>query len=97
MDELTIKRGDTHQVRLAIGNAPLALTGGVAKVHVKPSLGGIATVFNATLDGNVVVWQLDGSLPVGRFLLEAQVTVSGQVVTAPSNGMMPLVVLADLA
>lgn len=97
MDELTIKRGDEHDVRLTIGNPPRALTGGVAKVHVRPSLGGASIVYNATLDGNVVVWPLDGLLPAGRFLLEVQVTVAGEVITAPSNGMMSLTVLADLA
>ena len=98
METLTIKRGDKHDVRLAIGNSPLALLGGVAKVHVQPSLGGSAIVFNATVGAdNIVTWSLDGTLDVGRFLMEVQVTLGLFIVTAPSNGMITLTVLDDLA
>ena len=97
MDTLTVKRGDTHDVRLTIGNAPADLSAGVVKVHVKPSLGGTAEVFDATIDENVVTWAMDGTLAAGRYLLEVQVTVGGWIVTAPSDRMMSLIVLGDLA
>lgn len=95
--KLTIKRGDKHDVRLTIVNAPLDMVGGQVKVFVTPSLGGTTTEFNATLDGDTVVWALDGTLDVGKYKLEVQVTVGGFVVTSPSNGWMDLVVLQDLA
>jgi len=98
MEQLTIKRGDKHDVRLNIGNPPMDLAGGVAKVHVRPSIVGAAEVFDATLDGNVVTWTLDGTLDPGKYILEVQITVGGNwVVTAPSDGMMILVVLQDIA
>lgn len=97
MDQLTIKRGDKHDVKLTIVNAPVDMTSGVVKVHVIPSIGGTAQVFAATIVGNVVTWTLDGTLPAGRYRLEVQVTVGAYVVTAPSDGTMELTVLQDLA
>ena len=98
MEQLIIKRGDKHDVQLTIGNPPLDLAGGVAKVHVKPSVNGTAEVFDGTLNGNVVTWTLDGTLDPGKYILEVQITVGGNwIVTAPSDGMMDLIVLQDLA
>jgi len=98
VDTLTVKRGDKHDVKLLIGNPPMDLSAGVTKVHVKPSTGtDPAQVFNATLSGNEVLWSLDGTLPVGNYLLEVQVTVGGFIVTAPNDGMMNLIVMQDLA
>lgn len=98
MTTLTVKRGDKYDVKLSIHNAPMDLTAGVVKVHVTPSVGGSATVFNATIDSNdVVTWPLDGTLPVGKYKLEVQVTVGGWIVTSPSDDMMDLLVLQDLA
>lgn len=99
MDTLTVKRGDKHDVRLTIGNPPMDLTGGAVAVHVKPSSGAAAAqVFPATIDGeNVVTWSMDGTIAVGKYKLEVQVTLGGFIVTAPSDGNMQLVVLQDLA
>lgn len=98
MDQLTIKRGDKHDVKLTIVNAPVNMASGVVKVHVIPSIGGTAQVFTAaTIVGNVVTWALDGTLLAGRYRLEVQVTVGAYVVTAPSDGTMELTVLQDLA
>jgi len=97
MDVLTIKEGDIHNVQLTIGNSPTALAGGTVVVNVTPSAGGTAVQFPASIAGNVVTWALDGSLVAGRYKLEVQVTVGGAIVTAPSDGYMSLVVLADLA
>lgn len=97
METLTIKRGDKHDVKLTIVNAPLDLSGGTAKVFVTPSVGGTAQQFNASLNGNIVTWALDGTLNVGKYKLEVQVTVSGFIVTAPNDGWAELVVLQDLA
>lgn len=97
METLTIKRGDKHDVKLTIVNAPLDLSGGVTKVFVTPSIGGGATLtFNASLSGSVVTWTLDGSLAVGKYKLEVQVTVGIFVVTAPNDGWVELIVLQDL-
>lgn len=96
--KLTIKRGDKHVVELRITTPPTNLAGGTVKVFVTPSVGGTAQTFNATIDANnVVSWQLDGSLAVGKYRLEIQVTVGLQIVTAPSDGWMDLVVLQDLS
>ena len=97
METLTIKRGDKHDVKLTIVNAPLDLTGGTTQVFVTPSIGGAAQTFPATLSGNTVTWALDGNLAVGKYKLEVQVTVSGFVVTAPNDGWVELIVLQDLA
>lgn len=98
METLKIKRGDKHDVRLTIVNSPIDLTGGVAKVFVSPSIGGVAaTQYTATLAGNTVTWALDGLLAVGKYKLEVQVTVSGFVVTAPNDSWVELQVLQDLA
>jgi hypothetical protein len=97
MEQLTLKRGDVHNVPLSIGNPPIDLSAGVAKVHVRPSLGGATQIFNATLNGNTVTWPYPGTLPVGKYILEVQVTLGGSVVTAPSDEMMELTVMQDLA
>ena len=97
METLTIKRGDKHDVRLTIVNAPLSLTGGATKVFVTPSIGGTTMQFDATISGDVVTWTLDGTIPVGKYRLEVQVTVSGFIVTAPNDSWVELVVLQDLA
>lgn len=96
--KLTIKRGDKHVVELRITTPPTNLATGVVKVFVTPSIGGTVQPFNATIDANnVVSWQLDGSLAVGKYRLEVQVTVGSQIVTAPSDGWMELIVLQDLS
>jgi hypothetical protein len=97
VETLYIKHGDKHDVKLTIVNAPLDLTGGVTKVFVTPSTGGTAQQFDASLSGNVVTWALDGTLTVGKYKLEVQVTVSGFVVTAPNDSYVELHVLQDLA
>jgi hypothetical protein len=97
VETLTIKRGDKHDVKLLIVNAPITLTGGTTKVFVTPSIGGTAQQFNASLSGDIVTWTLDGTLTVGKYKLEVQVTVSGLIVTAPNDGWLELVVLQDLA
>lgn len=97
MGTLTIKRGDKHDVKLTIVNAPLDVSGGVTKVFVTPSTGGTTLQFSATVLGKTVTWALDGSLTVGKYKLEVQVTVGGFVVTAPSDGWLELIVLQDLA
>lgn len=96
--KLTIKRGDVHVVELRITTPPTNLANGFVKVMVTPSIGGPVTQFDATIDAdNVVFWHLDGSLAVGRYRLEVQVTVGTEIVTAPSDGWMELIVLQDLA
>lgn len=97
MERLKIKRGDNHNVLLNVGNPPMDLAGGVTKVHVAPSLGGATQIFNATINGNVVTWPYDGTLAVGKYILEVQVTIGGWVVTSPSDGMMELEIVQDLA
>lgn len=93
---LIIKRGDKHDVQLTISNAPASLVGGTVKVLVTPSLGGTTQTFTGSLIGNVVTWSLDGTLDVGNYRLEVEVTVGALIVTAPSDGTMGLVVLQDL-
>lgn len=95
--KLTVKRGDKHDVRLTVVNAPLDMASGVATVHVTPSTGGTATTFPGVIDGDDVIWSLDGSLAVGRYKLEVQITVGLFVMTAPNDDWMELVVLQDLA
>lgn len=91
-----IKRGDKHDVKLTIVGPPMNLNGGTAKVFVTPSAGGSVTPFNATILDNVVTWSLDGTLPVGKYNLEVQVTIGGNIVTAPNGGYMELRVVQDL-
>lgn len=97
MAVLTVKRGDKYEVKLSIHNAPMDLTTGVAKVHVAPSVGGTAFVFAATIANGIVTWPMDGSLAVGRYKLEVEVTIGLWIVTAPSDGLEELVVIPDLA
>lgn len=96
METLTIKRGDKHDVKLTIVNAPLDLTGATVKVLVTPSVGGTATTFLATLSGSTVTWALDGTLAAGKYKLEVEASVSGFVMTAPNDSYVELVVLKDL-
>lgn len=98
MQTLTVKYRDKYTVRLTIGNPPVDLNGGTTKVFVKPSAGtGAVLSFDATLSGNDVLWALDGTIPVGKYKLEVQVTVGPYIVTAPSDQMMEFVVIPDNA
>lgn len=97
METLTIKHGDKHDVKFRIVNAPVDTAGGTTKVYVTPAVGGSTLTFNASISNSVVTWTLDGTLPVGKYRLEVEVTISGFVVTAPNDGYVELVVLKDLA
>lgn len=99
MASVTIKRGDTHVLKFSIeGTGITTLTGASGQIHVKPRrVNPTILSFPVSLAGNVATWTLDGSLPVGQYDIEIQLTVDGRITTAPSDGYLRLVVLADLA
>lgn len=100
MATVTVKHGDTHSLDFQVVGTGIvsSLTGASGKVNVKPRYStGAAQTFPVTLAGDVATWALDGTLPVGVYELEIELTVDGRVITAPSDGYVRLTVMEDLA
>lgn len=98
---LTVRRGDTHPLYWQIldRGTPADLTGATARLIVKmvsPSVG-TAIILTATIDGDKVKHILTGTLAIGTYQYEIEITKSGAISTAPTKGFGTLVVLPDLA
>lgn len=102
-----VKRGDTHQVRWRVfergTKVPMDLTGATVEVHVRPTKpkGAAAITLAATAlppetDG-VVGHDLTGTLLVGEYDLQIEVTIAGDIQTVPTEGSDLLIVEEDLA
>lgn len=88
---MIVKRGDTHDVTWKTN---MDLTG--AAVRLISRQGNAMTVLPSTVDGNAVTHTLTGSLPVGRYRIEVEATIGGEVITFPNDQYARLDVIPDL-
>jgi len=95
---ITVKKGDTHAITYTV-NADL--TGATVRLLCKqsgrPDLS--PTVLASTVTdapGGVVSHTLTGTLAVGLYDIELEITKSGAISTSPTNGYEQLKVLVDL-
>lgn len=90
---ITVKRGDQHPITF---NVNADLTGSTVRLLCK---GRTLTVLDTTVTDaaeGVVTHDLDGTLAVGAYLLELEITQGDTIVTAPTNGYTRLTVKPDL-
>lgn len=97
----TVKRGDTNLITLTVKDSAgvaVNLSGSTVRLLAVPISGGGATVLSASLGAGTgtVEHLLTGTLAVGTYSLEVEVTQGGVVTTAPSEGYATLIVTPDL-
>ena len=92
---LTVKAGDRYPT---YWHVPADLTGATVRLIARrgsnPPIILPSTVSNAT--GGIVTHTLDGTLTVGRYAVELEITQGAQVITAPTDTYENLRVIADL-
>lgn len=88
---MIVKTGDTYQVSWKTN---VDLTGATVRLIAKKD----ATVFvlPSTVDGDTVTHQLTGTLSEGRYRVEVEATINGEVVTFPNDQYARLDVIPDL-
>lgn len=95
-DVMHVKQGDTRKVGWDLPG--FDLTGCTARIIVKRN--GVVTVLVASVATpptlGRVEHQLTGTLAVGTYLLEIEVTRGSEITTVPSDGYSQLIVVADL-
>lgn len=96
-----VKYGDTHDVIFTVKDVyrrPVDLTGATTRILAQPVAGGSLQVLESSLGvkKGTVVHSLTGTLPVGVYRIEVELTNAGVVTTAPSSGYGTLDVVADL-
>lgn len=97
-----VKHGDTHPIVIAVTSdgAAVDLTGATVRVLARPVGSSAtptelaATITNAA--GGILSHTLTGTLAVGPWDVEIEVTVGGAVTTYPTGGFERLDVQADL-
>jgi len=92
---LTVKRGDTYPITFT---ANMDLTGASVRLLAKPTKGAVIQLPADVQDpaSGIVVHNLTGTLPVDTYRVELEVTISGTVITFPSNSFEELSVIPDL-
>lgn len=95
-----VKHGDMHSVVATIRDqtgAALDIAGSTVRLLSKPVNSETVSILASGLGEAVgtVVHGLDGTIPEGIYLLEAEVTLAGAVITAPMNGYAQLRVMRD--
>ncbi len=99
---LTVRRGDTHPVYWQIldKGSPIDLTGATARFNVKgtkPASAAQSLVATVEAAEKRVRHNLTGTLPVGEYAYEIEVTKDGAILTAPTKTNGVLIVLPDIA
>lgn len=92
---LTVKRGDTYPITFT---ANMDLTGGTVRLLAKPPRGTVIELPCSIQDpvNGIVVHNLTGTLSVGVYQMELEVTHSGTIITFPSDDFEELQVIQDL-
>lgn len=99
---IEVKRGDTHTITLAVSSdgAPVDLTSATVRILVRPTGSSTtstelaATVTDAP--GGTLTHTLTGTLAVGPWDVEVEVTRDGQITTYPSTGFERINMRPDL-
>ena len=92
---LVVKTGDRYPTYWTV---PMPLTGATVRLIAKRR-GAPAVVLPSTIldaPNGVVQHILDGTLAVGDYLVELEITIGSEVVTAPTDTYENLRVIADL-
>lgn len=90
-----VKSGDTHEVSW---KANMDLTGASVRVVAKDR-DGVVTVLASTITDaaeGLVTHTLTGTLALGSYKVELEVTDGGQIITFPNNSYASLTVIPDL-
>lgn len=93
---ITVKRGDTHVTRWKT-NADL--TASSVRLIARDKKTKVVTFLAATVPNpgqGIVEHKLTGTLPVGKYFVELEITRDDGIYSAPSNGYELLCVLPDL-
>lgn len=99
---ITVKHGDTHPITLAVASdgAPVDLSGATIRVLARPSgTSDEATLLEHTVtdaSGGILTHTLTGTLTVGPWDVEVEVTRDGTTVTYPTDGYERLRVQPDI-
>lgn len=98
-----VKHGDTHEITFTIrdsnnNNRLVDLTGAAVRLLARQGKTGPTQVLSASPGPTkgTVVHQLTGTLPVGTYWIEVEITSDGVVTTAPYDGYAFLDVIEDL-
>lgn len=92
---VTLKHGDQVPLTLTVG---VNLTGATVRVLARRGSGDTIVLPNTVTDltGGVIVHNTDGTLEVGNYDVEVEITRNGKPQTAPSSGYARLTVARDL-
>lgn len=88
---MIVKRNDTHEVSWKTN---MDLTGATVRLIARE--GEIATILPSTIVGDTVTHKLTGTLPVGRYRIEVEATINGDIITFPNDRYARLDVFPDL-
>lgn len=89
---MIVKEHDTHEVSWKT-NVDLA---GATSVRLIAKKDATVFVLPSTVDGDTVTHQLTGTLSEGRYRVEVEATINGEVVTFPNDQYARLDVIPDL-
>jgi hypothetical protein len=92
---LTVKRGDRYPTYWTV---PMDLTGATVRLIARRG-SAAAVVLPSTIPnpgGGLVEHILDGTLTVGSYAVELEITRDDQIITAPTDAYENLRVIADL-
>lgn len=92
---MIVKAGDTHVVQW---KANLDLTSATARLVAKPRVGDPIVLASTITDATegLVSHTLTGTLAIGTYKVELEVTTGGEIITFPNNGYTTLTVIPDL-
>jgi hypothetical protein len=93
MNEMTVKFGDSRKIGW---RASTSLVDADVVLKVENSAGAPIDTTDDILipdpPSGIVFWQLDGTLPVGSYLVELEITRDGETMHAPTKGQRVLTV-----
>ncbi len=92
---MIVKQGDTHAISW---KANLDLTGASVRVVARPRNGDPIILASTLLDAaaGVVQHMLTGTLALGSYKVELEVTDGAEIITFPNNSYASLTVIPDL-
>lgn len=93
---ITVKHGDKYPIEFVVN---MDLTGATVRLLAEK----VGTTTPIVLEASVtdaaageITHQMDGTLAVGQYNIEAEATIGGEVITFPNDGYERLVVTTDL-
>ena len=92
---MIVKSGDTHAVQW---KANLDLTGSTVRIVARPRTGDAIVLASTVIDAaeGLVQHVLTGTLALGTYKVELEVTDGAEIITFPNNGYTTLTVIPDL-